>query len=144
ISPLNVGHVMLVPKQHVTSSVQLGASCFARMDLLRQKIALAAERKFGSVLFWEHGIACGASGGCGVSHAHVHFLPMERPLLSELIPKLIERFPDSQSIQFPQLREAVDALTSYLYWSTSSDSGVLERSNSIPSQLMRNIVAEHL
>lgn len=139
LSPLAVGHVMLVPKEHVTSSVQLRRPAFARLEALR----LAIQDQRGTLLFWEHGIAIGAAGGCGVSHAHVHALPLPTESARRLEARLAQEFPDAVSIPFAALSQEVGSESSYLHWSTRAH-GYVDKDTRVASQFMRRAVADAL
>src|ERR1043166_3757223 len=102
ISPLAIGHVMIVPKQHVTSLVQMEKSTFDNLSALKSRIVHTMEDSSSNVLWWEHGIALGASGGCGVSHAHIHFLPLPMNILHGAITTISEKIGDSISIKFSE------------------------------------------
>ena len=68
--PINVGHVLVVPKHHVESFYRLGESPFIELMLVVRRMALALEaayrpRKVGML-----------AAGFDVAHAHLHVLPM--------------------------------------------------------------------
>jgi histidine triad (HIT) family protein len=68
--PINVGHVLVVPKHHVESFYRLGESPFIGLMLVVRRMALALEaayrpRKVGML-----------AAGFDVAHAHLHVLPM--------------------------------------------------------------------
>ena len=68
--PINVGHVLVVPKDHVESYYRLGESPFIELMMVARRMALALEaayrpRKVGML-----------AAGFDVAHAHLHVLPM--------------------------------------------------------------------
>ena len=68
--PINVGHVLVVPKRHVESFYELDENSFTETMLAARKMAqvLAATyqpRKVGML-----------AAGFDVAHAHIHVLPM--------------------------------------------------------------------
>jgi diadenosine tetraphosphate (Ap4A) HIT family hydrolase len=75
IGALAPGHLLVIPRDHITSWAQ------AEQDHQTREQALVAvravvESHFGPTVAFEHGSASdGSSGGCGITHAHVHIVP---------------------------------------------------------------------
>ena len=68
--PINVGHVLVVPKRHVESFYQLDETTFVELMLVVRRIASVLEityqpQKVGML-----------AAGFDVAHAHIHVLPM--------------------------------------------------------------------
>jgi histidine triad (HIT) family protein len=68
--PINVGHVLVVPKHHVESFYELDENSFIGLMLVVRRIASVLEatyqpRKVGML-----------AAGFDVAHAHLHVLPM--------------------------------------------------------------------
>jgi histidine triad (HIT) family protein len=68
--PINVGHLLVVPRQHVESFYELGEDSFVGLMLVVRRMAAALEvayrpRKVGML-----------AAGFDVAHAHIHVLPM--------------------------------------------------------------------
>jgi histidine triad (HIT) family protein len=68
--PINVGHVMVVPKHHVESFYELDEDSFIELMLVVRRVAPVLEvtyqpRKVGML-----------AAGFDVAHAHIHVLPM--------------------------------------------------------------------
>ena len=68
--PINVGHVLVVPKHHVESFYKLDESTFIELMLVVRRMASLLEatyqpRKVGML-----------AAGFDVAHAHIHVLPM--------------------------------------------------------------------
>lgn len=75
IGALSTGHVLLLPKAHSTSMAEAsrrGLNVGSAAQALRSII----EADFGPAILFEHGSASdNSSGGCGVTHAHMHCMP---------------------------------------------------------------------
>lgn len=78
------GWVMIVPKRHV---YDMSAFYKAEEFLeLSKKVHAHVEEKYGSLVMFEHGASySGSPTGCGVDHAHYHFVPYSESLLPDLI-----------------------------------------------------------
>ena len=68
--PINVGHVLVVPKAHVASFYELDEDSFVGLMLVVRRVASVLEvtyrpRKVGML-----------AAGFDVAHAHIHVLPM--------------------------------------------------------------------
>jgi len=68
--PINVGHVLVVPKNHVASFYELDEESFVGLMLVVRRLASVLEaayrpRKVGML-----------AAGFDVAHAHIHVLPM--------------------------------------------------------------------
>ena len=75
LSPLRKNHVLIVPRRHITSSVHMNDDeqrdandCLAEVT---DRLAAPGQR----FILFEHGIGSGQTGGCGVSHCHIHVMP---------------------------------------------------------------------
>lgn len=76
--PAAVGHMLIVPKAHLPSSLDLDPLNRAHLDVLQQEVVRRLQRKTGTVGVYEHG----RSRMCrfhdvpvGYCHAHMHVLP---------------------------------------------------------------------
>jgi histidine triad (HIT) family protein len=68
--PINVGHLLVVPKQHVASFYELDEDSFVELMLVVKRMASLLEaayrpRRVGML-----------AAGFDVAHAHIHVLPM--------------------------------------------------------------------
>ena len=77
------GWVMIVPRKHIYDMSELYEDDeFVRLAL---KIYKYIEEKFGRTVMFEHGASySGSPTGCGVDHAHFHFVPFVESLLEDL------------------------------------------------------------
>jgi len=77
LGQLAPGHLLLVPREHVTSFGELDADTRREAQDLYYRLRVGLSRRFSPVVSFEHGSPPGASsGGCGIVHAHVHFVPI--------------------------------------------------------------------
>ena len=74
ISPINKGHVLVIPKEHHESSSTIPEPTAGRMFRIGSRIGVALKRKLDYDAFNLH-LADGAAAGQVVMHAHLHVVP---------------------------------------------------------------------
>jgi histidine triad (HIT) family protein len=72
ISPITAGHVLLIPRAHVSSVYELEGNLYAELFLVARDLASAIQNVVGSRRV---GLAV---EGFGVDHAHLHLVPVNR------------------------------------------------------------------
>jgi diadenosine tetraphosphate (Ap4A) HIT family hydrolase len=140
ISPIVANHILLIPRKHVTSRPQLTA---AKQDAVTSaegnlRRLLAAPGR--SVVSFEHGIGEGLHGGCGVSHFHVHMMPLEHDIAAMAL-KLLRNSPLGS---FTDDLAELQPRDSYVYMRADGDgaSAATIRKGEFPSQYLRNLVED--
>jgi diadenosine tetraphosphate (Ap4A) HIT family hydrolase len=141
LGPLAIGHMLVVPIPHVTSFARFAQSHPASSDVLREVIR-RAEEHFGLCVAFEHGVldTHQSSGGCGISHAHVHVVPVPRHL----------EFPQIQGCAFRPVETWSELLgkserhPSYLYLRLPDGSIFGAAARRLESQTLRRWVAAEL
>ncbi len=74
IAPVNVGHTLVIPKQHFDSCDETTDEAMAAAMAAVRKVARAAMAATGAEGY-NVGINCGAVAGQVVMHTHVHMMP---------------------------------------------------------------------
>lgn len=87
------GSLLVLPTSHVETLAALKPEQLGELedlvDHLRTKLS-----DFGHPVFFEHGSTQEAAGSCGIYHAHLHVVPLSRPLLPEdLLPNAKQSSP---------------------------------------------------
>jgi len=142
LGQLAPGHTLLLPKEHVTSFGELDDTrrreAATLYSYLRRKIA----SRFARAACFEHGSRRGArSGGCGIVHAHLHFVPLGEHK-SQLPPSLGEGWKASTAASWlDDAAELARAGTGYLMWHGPAGTPRLELVTEVPSQSLRRHVA---
>jgi len=143
VSPLKLGHIMIVPRTHISSMIQLPSDYITRFLTLKHDVLNRVRDLFGPVFCWEHGIGKCKMGGCGITHAHFHVLPMSEDGSSRLSTVLTEMFPCSRTIKSTKtFFETTKPSYSYLYWEFELQEPRLVTMEQIRSQLMRQLISE--
>lgn len=80
VSPISLGHCLVVPKEHVTDSLALSRLRSQELWKYAGTVAATVERELRSpVAILEHGIAPDFEGPACVRHAHIHVCPIVLP-----------------------------------------------------------------
>lgn len=119
ISPIMVGHLLIVPKRHVLCLVRLAnAEVEDLLKLLhRLEVALGSLAPKATL---EHGSDSSAEGGGCVSHAHLHLVPLEIDGS-----QLLSRFQVCTVASFASFAEVVDGDIPYLFIGTVEGQGII-------------------
>jgi hypothetical protein len=102
------------------------------------------KRRFGGTIAFEHGTSgVPNAGGCGIDHAHMHFVPFATPFtgLPSVPNASWQRLGDDWHYQ---LQEFSVRTTPYLYMRTVDGARFVTPARSLPSQFFRRWVAELL
>ncbi len=86
LGPVAECHLLLLPKQHVSSFALLSKEQLKEAECLIQKICNIVNKKYGNSIVFEHGTldrSIQASASC--NHAHMHIVSCNRSLIPFLI-----------------------------------------------------------
>lgn len=136
LSPLSAGHVLIIPKVHVTSLAQLSSSQREGLLEVYEHAVGRIGTIFGETLFFEHGVGSGL-GGCGVTHAHLHIIPAS---LSTTLSEVSAQYQLEGPAGLGQVLNRFCPGSSYLLLGGSPEK-VFSVEAKIPSQFMRKLLA---
>src|SRR5207247_11042503 len=68
------GYLLLVPNHHYRAFADMSLEKLKAAEVLKTSLTKQMRSLYGNLLFFEHGVRTSDSGGCGISHAHLHFL----------------------------------------------------------------------
>ncbi|GGP60711.1 HIT family protein [Streptomyces melanogenes] len=85
LSPMTLGHLLLLPVDHYFSFAQLANAFDEELPELLGKVEPAYRETFGMFTVLEHGSSPGMQSGACISHAHWHILPVDGRRVDELI-----------------------------------------------------------
>ena len=74
VAPINLGHLLIIPKEHHTASSTIPENIAGRMFHVASRFGVAMKRALDADGFNLH-LADGASAGQVVMHAHLHVVP---------------------------------------------------------------------
>lgn len=81
VHPLTEGHILIIPKQHLSCVGEFSEELFNEFVILYDKFTKFLKEQYGSVSTFEHGKI-----GQTVFHSHMHLLPYDGSL-SSIIPE---------------------------------------------------------
>lgn len=142
LTPLRAGHVLVIPREHTTSTAALAP---AARDDVADALALLARSWCDPgrrLLTFEHGIRPGDDGGCGIAHAHVHALDVSDAEHERII-AAARTLPGEQTWEGPARGDEL-AHESYVHvgdWQRGTGFGA---TGEFPSQTLRRLVAPQL
>jgi diadenosine tetraphosphate (Ap4A) HIT family hydrolase len=142
VAPLAVGHLMLVPIEHVRSVAQLPAKERIRVIGAAAKYAARLAHGHEAVALFEHGVGTELEGGCGVDHAHVHLVPTTRAAIAEARRRILLDYRDASRYDLKSFLDATPASESYLWFGASDGPVSAVRTHEIPSQYLRRTLGE--
>jgi len=137
ISPLTVGHLIVVPRSHILSFGALATTHSVELNELAGRVADVLRRRYCEPLLLEHGSNKSADGGGCVAHAHLHFIPTRADLTSALSP-----FRARPVTSFRDLVPFAEQDRPYLFVGNRFGQGhVADQLSGIPKQFIRIEVA---
>lgn len=131
------GYLLLVPNRHYRAFADMSWGELKAADDLKDQM-----RTFcGSSLLFEHGARTSDSGGCGISHAHLHLVPF--PEEKDPVEELTRSFPFEELTGLLDLKR-VQPGRSYLYYESVRGNKYVLYPPFIPSQYVRRLLASAL
>jgi len=135
------GYLLLIPRDHCCALADLPAESLRELEQLKTMLVGSLRGKYGGYVLFEHGARTENSGGCGISHAHLHAVPL--PVEKDLLQTLRASFRHQQISGISGLRGA-PADCSYLYYEDVRGGCYVFYPAYLPSQYMRRLIAERL
>jgi len=142
LGQITEGYLLLAPIEHFTCFGDLSNILLERSASLSASITASLTAEYGSCILFEHGTRSSDAGGCGISHAHLHAVPI--PVDLDPVESLRTRFPHRQLTDFREIMSSSKGLPGYLFYQDSLSRPFLFEVGSLPSQFMRKILAEAL
>lgn len=137
------GWLLVVPSRHVTSLAQLSDHEWddAR-QLARRARKLVADEYGVQPITFEHGAAgTGRPAGCGIDHAHLHVVPLDMDVRSQLA----KVDGDAHAGEWMKISNRPRHLDGYDYlWVADATGSWVRYSDHQPSQVVRRAIAHDL
>jgi diadenosine tetraphosphate (Ap4A) HIT family hydrolase len=144
LGPLVPGHSLLCPRAHLRSFAELDRELDGEFLAVKEALrGILARLDDAAVHLFEHGMATGGTRTlCTVDHAHMHFIPLPRPLDGAVVD-------DGRWVDFEGSLRALRELTGgdeyILYESPDGGSRVLRsEAGTLESQYMRKLFAKRV
>ncbi len=138
------GWLLLVPKNHYICMGAIPDEFAVELQTIKGILCSALHQTYGEVCVFEHGPnRANLNIGCGVDHAHLHFLPLSFNLASAVSPFLPEEIFWSEA-NLEKCRDAYLHGSDYLYLEQPIGRGRIATHNSFGSQLFRRAIASQI
>ncbi|MBP2340152.1 diadenosine tetraphosphate (Ap4A) HIT family hydrolase [Saccharothrix coeruleofusca] len=98
MSPLTVGHLLLLPRKHYLSFAQVLVEHPEETEELLDRVIRIYRETFREPLVMEHGSSQGQHSHACITHAHLHLLPIDGHAVDELMTADGLRYQDLSSI----------------------------------------------
>jgi diadenosine tetraphosphate (Ap4A) HIT family hydrolase len=135
------GYLLLVPNYHHRAFADMSLEDLRAAEAIKTGLTERMRPMYGNLIFFEHGVRTSDSGGCGISHAHLHFVPF--PDEKDPVEELTRAFPFEEVSSLLDL-ERVQPGQSYLYYESVRSHKYVFYPPFIPSQYVRRLLAEAL
>lgn len=142
VSPLCVGHTLVFPKYHITSLAQIKLNDPGELITIISYIRERIRKIFGSTLLFEHGVGEGREGGCGITHAHLHVLPINETALHIVKSTIRDDFDLSSPKDLRSNLRDLNRQDSYLLLGDDLTRMQCNAKEKIPSQYMRKVCSK--
>jgi ATP adenylyltransferase len=138
------GWLLLVPRKHCLSFGSIEGNWPVETEQMKARIVSQLQSYYGNVCIFEHGPSREKSlVGCGVDHAHLHFVPLDFDLCSASRP-----FLPSDAAWSPassaECHRAFNEGRDYLYIEQPIGNGLIATSTHFEGQLLRRAIANQL
>lgn len=135
------GYVLIISKSHYFSIAQMPSLCHKELQLLlgsvQKKIRDTYDRN--SVCF-EHGeSSCSRTAGGCISHAHIHVIPCDKPMIAEI---------NYLGLNYREITSVVELARlcrncAYLFFQDTSNKKYVFSGQIYPSQLFRQLLSSY-
>jgi len=136
------GHLLLVPRAHVASFGELDPARRGEALVLYSALREELAERYAPVVSFEHGSPTGSVvGGCGIVHAHIHFVPLPGASKPPM-PTGQGWRRSANSIWIDEAAALVASGTGYLMWHGWREVALLDAVEHVRSQYLRHHAAE--
>lgn len=140
------GYLLIVAKVHHASMGCLSHGEIKELEDLMERTRHLLTRTYGRPLFFEHGVVDGIeSGGCGITHAHIHAVPLTANI--DLRPLIQQSFRGCSIQSLTVLTQKAFHHRPYLFYEDQQANRCLfdlYATTGIPSQYLRRAIASKL
>ncbi|WP_181871092.1 hypothetical protein [Sphaerisporangium album] len=142
LSPLTVGHLLLVSNRHYYSFSQIIRDHEHEVARFRAAIYTNYSATFGPPLIFEHGSTAEMDGSACITHAHWHFLPIDADSVDRIMTR--DGLHGVHLSDMTRLADSAFSSAPYYYRSDDSDHMVYKAVHAMPRQYLRSVAAEVL
>jgi diadenosine tetraphosphate (Ap4A) HIT family hydrolase len=146
VGQLGRGHLLLIPNWHARSFAALSTSEMQHVVWAKTQFRDFLMLHYGPCIVFEHGLpASSHNKGCGVTHAHLHFVPTKKSIRTlPDYPRGLSELTWSPIRDLPSLATCALSDEEYLYYEDQDGDSYLCSGPTFPSQLLRRWLATEL
>lgn len=134
--------MLIFPKRHVPSLRVLPPDQIRSLTQLAARIGSLVSTEASVGYIFEHGVLEDGNGSCGITHAHLHIIPLQSRVAAEVTRHASSSFS-------PQVVGSLESVLSgsphpqspYLLYGEGLSNIRLASASAIPSQFMRRLIA---
>ncbi len=124
IHPLTEGHILIIPKKHISCVGAFTPELFAEFTKLYNQFSQFILKSYGSVSIFEHGVI-----GQTVFHAHVHIMPFSGTV-EAIVPEGKDKvYPLKNLSELPDIFRKDEK---YLFFSVGNKMWIVDTSLGVP------------
>ena len=137
MSPLCVGHLLLVSRDHYLSFAEVMKDHGSEVKDVLERVLIQYRNAFGRHVVLEHGSSSDIDGSACITHAHWHLLPLEADAVHEIL--FMDDLPSTELPDQRDLATMVDQGRSYFYVGDSSQHRLYGVGKSMRRQYLRSV-----
>lgn len=141
VSPLKIGHLLFFPKEHTTNLMKLND---IKINELKQLILKYKNLINDDLYFFEHGVRHVTQTACGINHAHLHMLPLDKGISENINDEILNNYSPTKTDNLFNLLLDKNNMKSYLIFGNNINNIFLINNEEIPSQFMRKLISKYL
>ncbi|MBI1925820.1 hypothetical protein HYR99_16420 [Candidatus Poribacteria bacterium] len=132
------GWLLIVAKQHLPNFAVLPEEWYSELKDIKARVHSKESELFHEPIVFEHGPKPGdATVGSCIDHAHLHMIPIDRDILSELN----THYTFNRISNLHELRTHYREKGAYLYYENQRHEKYVCTAKQVPSQFIRQLIA---
>ena len=133
------GYLLIASKKHFLGMGQIPKRQYSELNFICKKVRNILTEEYTSPLFFEHGVISEVKkGGCCITHAHFHAIPVKIDILHELV----NHFEYQRIKSLDSLKKQFDkGIPYFFYESNYGERYLFEIPEIVPSQYIRKVIA---
>jgi len=133
------GYLLIASKKHYIGMGQVPQELYTELHSVCARVRQVLSDSYGTPLFFEHGSTSERKkGGCCITHAHIHAVPVQ----IDILPELSQHFNYRKIAAFDSLKEQFDTGVPYFFYeSNAGERYLFEVPEIVPSQYIRQVIA---
>ena len=133
------GYLLICSKKCFLGLGQLPEYLFPELENVKKITRIILSKHYTEPIFFEHGVVdFNKKGGCCIFHAHLHAVPLDIDIFSDISREFYGRDIEKQL----EVKEAYEKKMEYIYYENQRCSKFLfELDRPAPSQYIRQIIA---